>query len=179
MRQERGRAGARRYTFPRRPRLNMLHFLKKHLKPSQELEPLENPAPQITDTDAERGGESEGDYRSGKISELMRRMELIWPSYQMGTTEGGVVGSQMRKEGSRTGGFLRGVPRLRLVRSAVECGCQGLHLLPIPIALQGQAQRCGGSGVRSRQPSRDAPDLHPTERDSIQTEHDNRGPAVG
>lgn len=59
----------------------MLHFLKKRLgksrKSSQKLAPLENPTYQTIDTDAECGRDSDGEYRSGEISELMKPMGFI------------------------------------------------------------------------------------------------------
>ena len=74
---------------PHPSHLTMLRFLKKHRKRFNKPVPPESPARQTADIGAEHGrGSSEGEYRSRKISELMRSMGLTRQRYQIPTTEG-------------------------------------------------------------------------------------------
>ena len=50
----------------------MLRFLKKHRKPLNKPVPPESPVRQTTDIGARHGGDSEGEYNSRKISDLIR-----------------------------------------------------------------------------------------------------------
>ena len=85
--------------YPCLSHLKMLRFLKKHRKSSKQPTPLENPTHQITDTEAECGGDCgedpEGEYRLRERSELMRPMGLIRPWHQIPVAEG-VLRSQIR-----------------------------------------------------------------------------------
>jgi len=76
-------------TFPYRTHLKMLRFLEKKFRkhsPKHKHKP-ENPrAHRTTGVDAERGRETEGEYRAREISELIRPMGLIGPSRQIPTT---------------------------------------------------------------------------------------------
>jgi hypothetical protein len=77
----------------------MIRFLKNRLKRSKKPVPPESPVwHQTTDIGAARGGDSEGEHRSRKISELIRPMGLIQP-WHSDTNHGG--GSRAANQDSR------------------------------------------------------------------------------
>ena len=73
----------------------MLRFLKKHRKSHKKPVPPENLTHQTTDIGAERGSDPESEYRSRKISGLIRPVGLIQQWRQIPTTEG-ILGLQTR-----------------------------------------------------------------------------------
>ena len=107
----------------------MLRFLKKSRKShksSKKSIALETPTYKTADIGVE---DSDGEYLSRKISEVMRPMGLIRPLGQITTTEG-VLESQLRAGGPEINSLLRRMPRPRPMNttaamkvSVVGCCC--------------------------------------------------------
>jgi len=150
----------------------MLRFLKKRFKHSEKPVPPENPPHQTTDTSEGCGRDSEGEYRSGKIS----------------ADKADKVGSTTTPEDNRGGGsqianqsFLHRIPQPKLPDmgmatqvSAVECNCWGQCLFSI--AHQGRGHTHGGSAEAQRdQPGCSAPGLRSTKGDQNRREHQGQG----
>jgi hypothetical protein len=120
----------------------MLRFLKKHRKSSKKPVPPENPVNQTPDIGTGRGTDSEGEYRSRKISELIRPMGTdSTRGIQIPTAER-VLGSQIRTGRLKINSFPHRMPRLRLpgTRVAAQVSAVGLLLCradiysPFPIS---------------------------------------------
>ena len=88
----------------------MLRFLKKHRKLLNKSKPPQTPAHQTTNIGAENNRDSEGEYRSRNISELMRTMGLIRLWHQIPTTEG-ILGSEIRAGEFKINNFPRRMSR--------------------------------------------------------------------
>jgi len=124
----------------------MSRFFKNRSSPAPT-PPKNSQARQTTDVDAERDRNPQGEHRSREISELIRLMGLIQPSHQIPTAQR-VLRSQTRTEVSRINNFLRQMPQLRPLGTAVgtrvstvRCSFYDQHLSSIPIVLQEQDVR--------------------------------------
>ena len=89
----------------------MLRFLKKYRKPTKKPVPPENPVHQPPDIGAGRGTDSEGEYRSRKISADKADGTDSTRGTQIPTVEG-VLGSQIRTGGLRINSFSHRIHRL-------------------------------------------------------------------
>jgi hypothetical protein len=151
----------------------MIRCFKECLGPSRKQVPPENPTHQATDTNAERGRDSDGEHRSSKISELIRPMGLIrsWhPGIDLG--EGSRIVNQDRRVVDQQplapnaptlptpeseGGDASEFGRLLLVRTDIYS--------PSRLALQGRGQtQSGSAGTRSENEDPEEPGVQqPTE----------------
>ena len=135
----------------------MLRFLKKHRKPKPSKAPVppENTTHQIPNIGA-NSGNPEGEHHSRKISELIRPMGLIRPSYQMPASEG-VLRSQTRIVRSGINNFQCRTPQLRLPGTGVttQVSVVGLSyrvrcLMSVPHLNRTARTRARTQGVRGR-----------------------------